>query len=105
MAVFHPSARSLCEQRLDNCECDQNDSMAHIACRQFEPTRQLALAAEWTYKVPGVGEWWRGGPARSRQATACRPGNACHADIQCVLQAIRLLAAMSLNSRRWRSIS
>ncbi len=60
MAVFHPSARSLCEQRLDNCECDQNDSMAHIACRQFEPTRQLALAAEWTYKVPGVGEWWRG---------------------------------------------
>jgi hypothetical protein len=46
MAVFHPSARSLCEQRLDN--------------RQFEPTRELALAAEWTYKVPGVGEWWQG---------------------------------------------
>ena len=69
MAVFHPSARSLCEERLDNCECDQNDSLAHMACRQSEPTRELALAAEWTYKVPGVSEWWRAGPARSRQAT------------------------------------
>ena len=51
-----------CEQPPDNCECHQRDILAHIACRQFEPRRELALAAEWTYKVPSVGEWWRAGP-------------------------------------------
>jgi hypothetical protein len=105
MAVFHPSARSLV--RAAPRSLANATRMIRWATQLAAPFRaraqnELALAGGVDVASSQCGRMVAGWTARSRQATACRPGNASHAEIQCVVQAIRPLAAMPLKPRRRR---